>query len=135
MPDDPKPKPPSGMTFEHFTESTLGAVFRAAKNNKVAHGPILIGVLVNPGGFQYPTNPMGTCGFVSVVKQFFTDCYRSHMLFMFDLWDPAQVQTNWQAIHDAVANGAMPAAGCPGSFNKDGFLEAFQCWKDQGFPP
>ncbi len=135
MPNDPTPpKPPAGMTFEHFTESTLSAVFRAAKTNKVVHGPILIGVLVNPAGGLYGGTQMVTCGFKDVVKPFFTDCYRSHMLFMFDLWDAASVQANWQAIHDAIANGSMPIPGCPGTFNKDGFLEAFQCWKDQGFP-
>src|SRR6266700_1788228 len=106
MADDPKaPRAPAGMTFEHFTESTLNAVFRAAKSNRVVHGPILIGVLVNPG--TYGGTQMVTCGFASVVKPFFTDCYRSHMLFKFDLWDPAAVQQNWQAIHDAVANDSM----------------------------
>src|SRR6266568_1870354 len=131
MADEPKPpRPPAaGMTFEQFTESTLGAIFRAAKNHRVVHGPILVGVLINPGGYGGTT--MVTCGFASVVKPFFTECYRSHMLFMFDLWDPVAVQQNWQAIHDAVANGAMPAPGCPGTFNQPGFLEAFQCWKDQ----
>jgi hypothetical protein len=133
MPDDPKPpRPPAAMTFEHFTESTLSAVFRAAKNQRVTHGPILIGVLINPGG--YGGTQMVTCGFAAVVKPFFTDCYRSHMLFMFDLWDAASVQANWQAIHDAIDGGSMPLPGCPGTFNTPGFLEAFQCWKNQGFP-
>ena len=57
------------------------------------------------------------------------------MMFMFDLWDPVAVQANWQQIHDAVNNGAMPIPGCPGTFDKAGFLAAFQCWKDQNFPP
>ncbi len=135
MPDAPKPpQPPAAMTFEQFTESTLGAVFRAAKAHQVAHGPILIGVLVNPAGGLYGGTQPVTCGFAAVVKPFFTDCYRTHMMFMFDLWDKGQVQANWQAIHDAVQGGAMPAAGCPGTFNKVGFLDAFQCWKSQGFP-
>jgi len=121
------------MTFEHFTESTLSAVFRAAKAHRVNHGSILIGVLINPGGL-YGGTQMVTCGFKDVIKPFFTECYRSHMMFMLDLWDPAQVQQHWQGINDAVANDSMPAPGCPGTFNKPGFLEAFQCWKDQRFP-
>jgi len=133
MPDDPRPpRPPAGMTFEQFTESTLGAVFRAARLNNVTHGPITIGVHIGPGGGY--GGHMVTCGFQAVIKPFFTDCYRSHMLFMFDLWDAAAVQANWQQIHDACQNGSMPAAGCPGTFNQSGFLQAFQCWKDQGFP-
>jgi hypothetical protein len=136
MSDDPKsPRPPAGMTFEEFTEKTLGAVFRAAKAHRVWPGPIVVGVMVDPGKGLYGGTQMVTCGFAAVVKPFFTDCYRSHMLFLFDLWDPNAVKQHWQAIHDAVQSGAMPAGGCPGTFNKDGFLEAFQCWKDQGFPP
>ena len=34
-----------------------------------------------------------TCGFAATVKPFFTDCYRQHMMFMFDLWNPGQVRT------------------------------------------
>ena len=137
MPDDPRtpqpPRPPAGMTFEHFTESTLGAVFRAARINRVTHGPIVVGVVINPGSYGGTT--MVTCGFAAVVKPFFTECYRSHMLFMLDLHDPVAVKNHWQQIHDTVQSGHMPAPGCPGTFNKPGFLEAFQCWKDQGFPP
>src|SRR5437867_5103939 len=117
MPDDPRPPrppaPPAGMTFEHFTESTLSAVFRAARIHRVSPGPIVVGVVIHPGGGLYGGTQPVTCNFANVVKPFFTSCYRSHMLFMFDLWDPAQVQANWQAIHDAVQNGTMPAAGCP----------------------
>ena len=76
-----------------------------------------------------------SCGFAAVVKPLFTDCYRNHMMFMFDLWDPAAVQANWQGTYDAVQNGSMLAAGCPGTFNQSGLLQAFQCWTDQGFPP
>jgi len=120
------------MTFEHFTESTLSAIFRAARLHGVTHGPITVGVVIGPGTYG---GHVLTCGFNDVVKPFFTECYRSHMLFKFDLWDKNQVQANWQQIHDAVQNGSMPAAGCPGTFNQSGFLQAFQCWKDQSFPP
>jgi hypothetical protein len=134
MPDDPRtPRPPSGMTFEHFTESTLSAVFRAARLHGVTPGPLSIGVHIGAGG-SYGGHAL-TCGFANVVKPFFIDCYRMHMLFMFDLWEPAQVQANWQGIFDACQNDSMPAPGCSGTFNKSGFLQAFQCWKDQGFPP
>jgi len=133
MPDDPRPpRPAPTMTFEQFTENTLNAIFRAARLHNVTHGPITIGVVIGPGGYGGHTM---TCGYAAVVKPFFTDCYRSHMLFMFDLWDAAQVQANWQQIHDAVQSGSMPSPGCPGTFNQSGFMQAFQCWKDQGFPP
>jgi hypothetical protein len=133
-----EPRPPSAaakITFEQFTESTLGAVLRAVETHKIPHRPIVIGIIFNPQGGGYGGTQVVTCGFADVVKPFFTECYRQHMLFMFDLWNAAAVQQNWQAIHDAVANGSMPAAGCPGTFNKVGFMEAFQCWKDQNFPP
>jgi hypothetical protein len=124
----------ASIPFDQFTESTLGAVMRAAKAHNLSHVPIVIGVIFHPGlggGYGVIQN---TCGFASTVKPFFTDCYRQHMLFMFDLWDPAAVQQNWQAIHDSVAGGSMPAPGCPGAFDQNAFLAAFQCWKDQGFP-
>ena len=121
------------ITFDEFTESTLNAVLRAARTHQFNHGPIVIGVVVHPGVGGYG-GLMTTCGFNDVIKPFFTECYRSHMLFKFDLWDKNAVQQNWQGIHDAVANGSMPIPGCPGMFNKDGFLQAFNCWKTAGFP-
>ena len=123
------------ITFDQFTESAMGAVLRAVTANRVQHAPIIIGVIWHPGLIGFGGGGYGaTCGFASTVAPFFTDCYRDHMMFMFDLWDKTAVQNNWQAIHDAVANGSMPAAGCPGPFDKAGFLTAFQCWKDHGFP-
>lgn len=127
----------TSIPFDQFTESTLAAVLRAASAQRLSHVPIVIGVIFHPGlggsgSGGYGTQP--SCGFASTVKPFFTDCYRQHMMFRFDLWDPTAVQNNWQAIHDAVANGSMPAAGCPGTFDQNAFLTAFQCWKDQGFP-
>ena len=123
------------ITFDQFTESAMGAVLRAVTANRVQHAPIIIGVIWHPGLIGFGGGGYGaTCGFASTVAPFFTDCYRDHMMFMFDLWDKTAVQNNWQAIHDAVANGSMPAAGCPGPFDKQGFLTAFQCWKDHGFP-
>jgi hypothetical protein len=125
----------TSIPFDKFTESTLAAVLRAANAQRLGHVPIVIGVIFHPGlggGGGYGTQ--SSCGFASTVKPFFTECYQQHMSFMFDLWNPADVQNNWQGIHDAVANGTMPAAGCPGTFDKNAFLTAFQCWKDQGFP-
>jgi hypothetical protein len=128
------PTTAASIPFDQFTESTLGAVMRAAKAHGLSHVPIVIGVIFHPGlGGGYGSGP-ATCGFASTVKPFFTDCYRQHMMSFFDLWDPAACQSNWQAIHDEVANGSMPAPGCPGSFDMNAFLTAFQCWKDQGFP-
>ncbi|HUI84588.1 MAG TPA: hypothetical protein VL240_10205 [Candidatus Binatia bacterium] len=137
-PSAPKATTAGSIPFDQFTESTMSAVMRAAAAQKLSHVPIVIGIIFHPGlggsgGGGYGGGTP-TCGFASTVKPFFTDCYRSHMLFMFDLWDPTAVQNNWQAIHDAVANGSMPAPGCPGTFDQSGFLTAFQCWKDQGFP-
>jgi hypothetical protein len=134
MPTDPKaPTTAPQITFEQFTESTLGAVFRAVQTHKLPHRPIVIGIIFNPQGSGYGTQT--TCGFASTIKPFFTDCYHQHMSFMFDLWDANAVKTHWQQIHDTVNSGHMPAPGCPGTFDKQGFLDAFQCWKDQNFPP
>jgi hypothetical protein len=145
MPDEKKPeltasapKPATtraaaSISFDAFTESTLSAVMRAASVNKLQHVPIVIGLIFHPGLGGYGGGP-ATCGFASTVKPFFTDCYRQHMMFMFDLWSATDCENHWQGIHDAVNNGTMPAPGCPGSFDKNAFLTAFQCWKDQGFP-
>jgi hypothetical protein len=128
----------TSIPFDQFTESTLSAVLRAANAQRLGHVPIVIGVIFHPGlgGFGgYGGGTTATCGFASTVKPFFTQCYQQHMSFMFDLWNPTDVQNNWQAIHDAVNSDAMPIPGCPGTFDKNAFLAAFQCWKDQGFPP
>jgi hypothetical protein len=129
----------ASIPFDQFTESTMSAVLRAANAQRLGHVPIVIGLIFHPGlggsgsgGGYGATQP--SCGFASTVKPFFTSCYQQHMSFMFDLWNPTDVQNNWQGIHDAVANGTMPAAGCPGTFDANAFLTAFQCWKDQGFP-
>jgi len=129
------PSPATSIQFDQFTESTMSAVMRAANANKLSHVPIVVGIILHPGlgGIGgYGTQP--SCGFASTVKPFFTDCYRQHMMFMFDLWDATAVQNNWQQIFNAVNSGQMPIAGCPGTFDKNGFLDAFQCWKNQGFP-
>lgn len=124
----------TSIPFDQFTESTMSAVLRAANAHNLGHVPIVIGVIFHPGLGGYGTQ-QSSCGFASTVKPFFTECYQQHMSFMFDLWNPTDVQNHWQAIHDAVANGSMPIPGCPGSFDKNAFLTAFQCWKDDGFPP
>ena len=157
MPDPKKPETPSpsapsapapsgpnvaastatSIPFDQFTESTMSAVLRAANAQRLVHVPIVIGVIFHPGlgGTGGYGGTPATCGFANTVKPFFTACYQSHMSFMFDLWNPTDVQNNWQAIHDAVNAGSMPAPGCPGTFDKTAFLAAFQCWKNQGFPP
>lgn len=132
-----RPSPAASIPFDQFTESTMAAVLRAANAQRMGHVPIVIGIIFHPGlggfgGYGGGTTP--TCGFAATVKPFFTQCYQQHMLFMFDLWNPTDVQNNWQAIHDAVSSGAMPIPGCPGTFDQSAFLAAFQCWKDQGFP-
>ena len=142
MANDRKPTTTAAhITFEQFTESALSAALRAAEAHKLPHRPIVVGIIFNPFGGGGYGGTAATCGFAATVKPFFTagasqpDCYRQHMMFMFDLWDPIAVQANWQAIHDAVNSGSMPIPGCPGTFDKAGFLTAFQCWKDQNFPP
>jgi hypothetical protein len=80
-------------------------------------------------------------GFNSTIKPFFTACYRTHMVNAtgLDLWDPNAVQGDWQSIHDEVASGDMPRAGCPeGVWDKatrDLFLSDFDAWKAANFPP
>ena len=132
-----RPATAASIPFDQFTESTMAAVLRAANAQRMGHVPIVIGIIFHPGlgGFGgYGGGTTATCGFASTIKPFFTACYQQHMSFMFDLWNPTDVQNNWQAIHDAVASGNMPIPGCPGTFDMNAFLAAFQCWKDQGFP-
>jgi hypothetical protein len=80
-------------------------------------------------------------GFASTIKPYFTACYRAHMMKygdQFDLWDPAQVQAEWQNICDRVSAGNMPEAGCPegvwDAHTRAQFLNDFQGWKAAGFP-
>jgi hypothetical protein len=146
-PSPPAPKAPApsapkvsastaaSIPFDQFTESTMSAVLRAANAQKLGHVPIVIGIIFHPGLGGYGGGTQSTCGYAATIKPFFTQCYQQHMAFMFDLWNPADVQSHWQAIHDAVSGGSMPAPGCPGTFDKAAFLTAFQCWKDSGFPP
>ncbi|HET6957200.1 MAG TPA: hypothetical protein VFI56_11475 [Vicinamibacterales bacterium] len=80
-----------------------------------------------------------TTGFEAQIKPYFTVCYRDHMRFMFDLWSLADVQANWQDIHDSVISRRMPRAGCPeGVWSDDTrtrFLADFTAWRDAGFQP
>lgn len=79
--------------------------------------------------------------FASTIKPYFTVCYRAHMLQygdQFDLWDAAQVQSEWNQIFNQVSQGSMPAAGCPegvwDAMVQAQFLKDFQAWKNAGFP-
>ena len=83
---------------------------------------------------------MAIC-FASTIKPYFTACYRAHMLKngdQFDLWDPQQVQAEWQPIHDQVFQNSMPVAGCPEGVwdtqTRTQFLADFQAWKDANYP-
>jgi hypothetical protein len=85
--------------------------------------------------------------FASTIKPYFTACYRAHMMIngdQFDLWDPAQVQAEWQQIHDQVnlpagSSNRMPLSGCPEGVWDDPtraqFLADFEAWKNANFPP
>ena len=79
--------------------------------------------------------------FAGTIKPYFSPCFRAHMLRygdQFDLWDPVQVQSEWQPIHDQVSNNAMPAAGCPDSAwdaqTRAQFLSDFEAWQAANFP-
>lgn len=90
--------------------------------------------------YYYQTNIRSTAtSFENTIKPYFTECYRKHMLFKFDLWSADDVMTYWQDIYDAVQNKSMPKAGCPeGVWNDDQrnrFLADFQAWKDGGYQP
>jgi hypothetical protein len=78
-------------------------------------------------------------GFLADIKPYFTSCYRQHMLFFCDLWSAGDVQANWQDIHDRVADGSMPKAGCPegvwDDLRRQQFLADFQNWLNGGFLP
>jgi hypothetical protein len=56
MPNPPTPPaPPAHISFEQFTESTLGAVLRAVEAQKLPHAPIIIGIVWNPEGLPNPS--------------------------------------------------------------------------------
>lgn len=76
--------------------------------------------------------------FDSVIKPYFTPCYRAHMIRGLDLWDYDTVKQKWQDIHDTVKNKSMPRAGCPEGVwddsTRDQFIADFVAWKAAGFP-
>jgi hypothetical protein len=81
--------------------------------------------------------------FASTIKPYFTAYFRAHMLAMgpqFDLWDITQVKNPqiWQTIYNAVSNGTMPPTSYPGvwdNITQTQFLQDFQAWKNDGYPP
>jgi hypothetical protein len=76
-------------------------------------------------------------GFEAKIKPYFTQCYRDHMAFIFDLWSHDEVVANWNAIDDSVKGKRMPRVGCPEGIwddvQRNQFLADFQAWKDGGF--
>jgi hypothetical protein len=54
-----------------------------------------------------------------------------------DLWDPANVQSQWQLIYNKVSTGDMPAQGCgEGVWDQttmNQFLSDFQAWKTANY--
>jgi hypothetical protein len=79
---------------------------------------------------------MAVVVFETTIKPYFTDCYRKHMLFFCDLWQPADCQNNWQDIYDLVKDGSIPKLGCPAGVwdnaTQHSFLSDFLAWKDGG---
>jgi hypothetical protein len=79
--------------------------------------------------------------FSTTVKPYFTDCYRDHMSFMFDLWNPKEVCDNYDVISAAVKDGRMPPPadqGCEGEWNPEQrkkFLADFEAWHKGGCNP
>jgi hypothetical protein len=90
---------------------------------------------------------MAAVSFATTIKPYFTSCYRAHMMNFgdqFDLWDPAQVQAEFQQIQTQVSlpagtPGSMPASGCPegvwDAMTRAQFLTDFQAWQAGGFQP
>jgi hypothetical protein len=88
-----------------------------------------------------------TVSFANTIKPYFTACYRSHMMNFgdqFDLWDAGQVQAEATQILarcqlDPSNPQSMPAKGCPeGVWNdqtRKQFVQDFQAWMAQGYPP
>ena len=79
--------------------------------------------------------------FTTTIKPYFTECYREHMSFMFDLWNPSEVCANYDSISEAVKDGRMPPPadqGCEGEWDdakKKKFLNEFAAWHDGGCNP
>jgi hypothetical protein len=84
--------------------------------------------------------------FANTIKPYFTACYRAHMMNsgdQFDLWDPAQVQTEAPNILTQVQlppddPNRMPAKGCPEGVWDDHtraqFVQDFQAWMAANYP-
>jgi hypothetical protein len=80
--------------------------------------------------------------FSTTVKPHFSECHRRHMIDVggFDLWDPGDVQDQYDAIDGAVASGSMPPGDpeCGPAWDSatiDKFRKDFSAWKDGGFNP
>jgi hypothetical protein len=76
--------------------------------------------------------------FDTVIRPYFTPCYRAHMISSLDLWDYDTVKQEWQRIHDSIKTKSMPRAGCAegvwDDLTRDQFIKDFVAWKAGGFP-
>jgi hypothetical protein len=80
--------------------------------------------------------------FSTTVKPHFSECHRRHMIdaMGLDLWDPGDVQDQYDAIDGSVASGRMPPGDpeCGPAWDqatKDNFRKDFSAWKAGGFNP
>lgn len=87
------------------------------------------------------------------IKPYFTALDRQMMMdgshtggFTTDLWDPAQVQSNYKKILNSILSGQMPPPPTPGTAPPDSdgpwsdakvtqFGTDFAAWRDGGFQP
>lgn len=70
-------------------------------------------------------------GFEADIKPLFRQRDRSAMLFMFDLWDHADVAANAADILAAIEGGDMP---CDGAWPAER-VERFRAWAQGGAQP
>ncbi len=75
--------------------------------------------------------PGETVSFEKHIKPLFRSRDRQSMLFAFDLWSPADVQTHAADILERLRNGTMPCDGAWPSAQSD----VFQRWAESGFQP
>jgi hypothetical protein len=133
-----------GMTFR------TGSVHPGTRSMPISFTAVSPGVPYTTTSGQTGTVIVnqGPVHFFATIKPYFTVLDRTAMMdpahtfgiLTLDLWSPADCQTHWQAILDAISDGSMP----PDEPGSDGpwspgkiaqFIADFTSWKDGGFQP
>ena len=113
-------RPPEHMPMPHWDWTTAagppGSRISATAPADMVEAPVTLPAADEPVGFD------------KHVKTMFRERDRRSMLFAFDLWDHADVQTHATAILDRLRAGTMP---CDGAWPDD-HIAVFARWIDEG---